>query len=60
MCGENAEAVGCVGKDWWGRRSVSRAGTNKLFKRLTHKIERMRAKRVIEKEFVNLENELSE
>jgi len=56
MYGERAEKRGRWGKAWWGKRPYSmhdisyRAGTNKFFKRKTHKIERRINKDEIEKE----------
>ena len=46
MKGKNAQKIGLRGKEWWSKRPLSgyrvssRAGVNKFFKRLFHKIER--------------------
>lgn len=54
--GKNAEKFGHMGREWWSRRPYNfhpisdRSKTNKFFKRLVHKIERMQGKKQIEEE----------
>lgn len=54
MQGERAEKRGRWGRSWWGKRPLNytpvscKAGTNKFYKRLLHKIERRINKKEIE------------
>ena len=58
MQGERAEKRGRWGRAWWGKRPISmhdisyRAGTNKFFKRLLHKKERLINKNEIENDIL--------
>ena len=58
MQGERAEKRGRWGRSWWGARPLAwyeysnRSGTNKFFKRLLHKKERVINKDAIDQQFV--------